>query len=199
VQCRFVSSSDPTSRKRGDDELERMGSRRGRAAAEVTMGWSDESKRAEEREERARRQGQQGERGHAAEDGKEMNGGGERKDSSTERRGWERGKREPTPDGQLSKGPSIEEQAPLNLPSTPPPHHPPRAPSKEPHRLDSPISILTICFHAVNLSMRMSDGLSSCGAVFFLICWAGGRACAGESTSERETGSRKRNRRDEKR
>jgi hypothetical protein len=71
----FVSSSDPTSRKRGDDELERMGSRRGRAAAEVTMGWSDESKRAEEREERARRQGQQGERGHAAEDGKEMNGG----------------------------------------------------------------------------------------------------------------------------
>jgi hypothetical protein len=37
----------------------------------------------------------------------------------------------------------------------------------------SPISILTICFHAVNLSMRISDGLSSWGAVFFLICKGG--------------------------
>ena len=32
------------------------------------------------------------------------------------------------------------------------------------------MSILTICFQAVNRSMRMSDGLSSWGAVFFLIC-----------------------------
>jgi len=32
------------------------------------------------------------------------------------------------------------------------------------------MSILTIAFQAVNRSIRMSDGLSSCGAVFFLIC-----------------------------
>lgn len=32
------------------------------------------------------------------------------------------------------------------------------------------MSILTIIFHAVKRSMRMSDGLSSWAAVFFLIC-----------------------------
>jgi hypothetical protein len=31
------------------------------------------------------------------------------------------------------------------------------------------MSILTICFHAVNRSIKMSEGLSSWGAVFFLI------------------------------
>ena len=44
------------------------------------------------------------------------------------------------------------------------------------------MSILTICFHAVNLSMRMSEGLSSCGAVFFLI-W--GSAAVGSCRGRR--------------
>jgi hypothetical protein len=46
------------------------------------------------------------------------------------------------------------------------------------------MSILTICFHAVKRSMRMSDGLSSCGAVFFLICSGSAR---GRATIQRYT------------
>lgn len=50
--------------------------------------------------------------------------------------------------------------------------------------LDAPINILTICFHAVKRSMRMSDGLSSCGAVFFLIYRRETR-CAGIASKQK--------------
>jgi hypothetical protein len=45
------------------------------------------------------------------------------------------------------------------------------------------MSILTICFHAVKRSIKMSDGLSSWGAVFFLICCADTQHPARLSTS----------------
>jgi hypothetical protein len=58
------------------------------------------------------------------------------------------------------------------------------SPSPSPSHLQ--MSILTICFHAVKRSMRMSDGLSSCGAVFFLI-WAGSALDRRGASATRET------------
>ena len=49
------------------------------------------------------------------------------------------------------------------------------------------MSILTICFHAVNRSIRMSEGLSSCGAVFFLI-WDGVSGLHSSSIIRRSAG-----------